>query len=69
MKIPDTNFVPESIRKAMNSERLAMLEAVIAAALEAAARGDIETADAVAVIMVGIEKAKIAGLNKDANDA
>lgn len=69
MKIPDTNFVPESIRKMMNSEQLAMLEAVITAALEAAARGDIETADAVAVIMVGIEKAKIAGLNKDANDA
>lgn len=59
MKIPDTNFVPDSIRKVMNSEQLAKLEAVITAALEAAARGDIETADAVAVIMAGIGKAKI----------
>lgn len=56
--VPDTNPIPDSIRQAFNVDPWAKLEAVVSSALEAAARGDIEIADAVAVIRVGILQAR-----------
>ncbi|NNH67829.1 hypothetical protein [Rhizobium laguerreae] len=58
-KFPDTNPVPDSVLKAFNVAAWAKLEAVIAAALEAAAKGEIEISDAESVIRAGITKAKM----------
>ncbi|NNU70375.1 hypothetical protein G9X67_34535, partial [Rhizobium sp. WYCCWR 11152] len=59
MKIPDTNPVTDSIMQSFNVDTWAKLEAVIAAALEAAARGDIKIEDAKTIIDVGIEHARM----------
>jgi len=61
MKTPDTNPVDvEALRKITGSDAWDKLEAVIHAAIGAAARGDIEIEDAESVIRVGISNARLA---------
>jgi hypothetical protein len=59
MKIPDTNPVPDSVLNASNVDPWGKLEAVICAALEAAAKGDIEISAAESIIKVGLDNARM----------